>query len=90
MQRRRLEKQGTQQDTVKAALLAGMRLNHAMLIKTYGGNKAWRLGGIVWALANDKKEPLQIERTYSGANRMATYWLAQGEKQGSKQRELPL
>ena len=88
--RRRLEKRGTQADTVKAALLAGMRLNHAMLIQAYGGNKAWRLGGIVWALANDKKEPLQIERTYSGANRMATYWLAQGGKQGGNQQELAL
>jgi hypothetical protein len=87
---RRLEKHGTQQDTVKAALLAGMRLNHAMLIKAYGGNKAWRLGGIVWALQNDKKEPLLIDRTYSGANRMATYWLAQGEKPSSKQMGLPL
>ena len=90
MAKRRLEKQGSQQDTVKAALLAGMRLNHAMLIKAYGGNKAWRLGGIVWALANDKKEPLRIDRTYSGANRMATYWLAQDEKPGSKQMGLPL
>ena len=88
--RRRLEKHGTQHETVKAALLAGMRLNQKMLLKLYGGNKAWRLGGIVWALANDQKEPLQIERTYSGANRVATYWLAQGEKQGSKQQELPL
>ena len=87
---RRLEKQGTQQDTVKAALLAGMRLTQKMLLKLYGGNKAWRLGGIVWTLENDKNEPLKIERTYSGANRVATYWLAQGEKQGSKQRELPL
>lgn len=83
--RRRLEKQGSQQETVKAALLAGMRLNHAMLIKTYGGNKAWRLGGIIWALENDKKDPLQIDRAYSGTNRMATYWLAQGEKQGDPQ-----
>ena len=88
--RRRLEKQGTQQDTVKAALLAGMRLTQKMLLKLYGGNKAWRLGGIVWTLENDKNEPLKIARSYSGPNREATYWLAQGEKQGSKQRELPL
>lgn len=88
---RRLEKQGTQQDTVKAALLAGMRLTQKMLLKLYGGNKAWRLGGIVWALANDKKEPLRIDRTYSGANRMATYWLAQNEQPGGPQQMgLPL
>ena len=90
MAKRRLEKRGTQQDTVKAALLAGMRLNHATLIQTYGGNKAWRLGGIVWSLENDKREPLKIDRTYSGANRMATYWLAHEEKQGSQQLGLPL
>ncbi len=88
--RRRLEKQGSQQDTVKAALLAGMRLNHAMLIKAYGGNKAWRLGGIVWALERDKKEPLKIDRCYSGRNREATYWLAQDENPSGKQLGLPL
>ena len=87
---RRLEKQGTQQDTVKAALLAGMRLNHAMLIKAYGGNKAWRLGGIVWALERDKKEPLKIDRCYSGRNREATYWLAKDEQPSGKQLGLPL
>ncbi len=88
--RRRLEKQGSQQDTVKAALLAGMRLNHAMLIKAYGGNKAWRLGGIVWALERDKKEPLKIDRCYSGRNREATYWLAKDEQPSGKQLGLPL
>ena len=88
--RRRLEKGATQLETVKAAFLAGMRLNHAMLIKAYGGNKAWRLGGIVWALQNDKREPLKIDRVYSGANRMATYWLAHEEKQASQQLGLPL
>ena len=87
---RRLEKQGSQQDTVKAALLAGMRLNHAMLIKAYGGNKAWRLGGIVWALERDKKEPLKIDRCYSGRNREATYWLAKDEQPSGKQLGLPL
>ena len=90
MQRRRLEKGATQYETVKAALLAGMRLNHAMLIKAYGGNKAWRLGGIIYDLANDKRDPLKIDRAYSGANRMATYWLATGDKPGSKQMGLPL
>ncbi len=88
--RRRLEKQGSQQDTVKAALLEGMRLNHAMLIKAYGGNKAWRLGGIVWALERDKKEPLKIDRCYSGRNREATYWLAKDEQPSGKQLGLPL
>ena len=88
--KRRLEKQGTQIETVKAALLAGMRLNHATLIQTYGGNKAWRLGSIIYDLAHDKREPLKIDRAYSGANRIATYWLANEEKPGSKQRELPL
>ena len=88
--RRRLEKQGSQQDTVKAALLAGMRLNHAMLIKAYGGNKAWRLGGIVWALERDKKEPLKIDRCYSGRNREATYWLAKDEQPSGKQLGMPL
>ena len=88
--RRRLEKQGIQQDTVKAALLEGMRLNHAMLIKAYGGNKAWRLGGIVWALERDKKEPLKIDRCYSGRNREATYWLAKDEQPSGKQLGLPL
>ena len=88
--RRRLEKQGSQQDTVKAALLAGMRLNHAMLIKAYGGNKAWRLGGIVWALERDKKEPLKIDRCYSGRNREATYWLAKDEQPSGKHLGLPL
>ena len=48
--------------------------NQPVLIKAYGGDKAWRLGGIVWALQNDKRDPLKIDRTYSGANRMATYW----------------
>ena len=88
--KRRLEKGATQYETVKTALLAGMRLNHAMLIKAYGGDKAWRLGGIIYDLANDKREPLKIDRLYSGKNRMATYWLAHDEKQGSQQLGLPL
>jgi uncharacterized protein (UPF0303 family) len=87
---RRIEKQGSQQDTVKAALLAGMRVSQKMVLKAYGGNKAWRLGGIVWRLQNDKKEPLLIDRTYSGKNRVATYWLAQGEKPSGQQLGLPL
>jgi hypothetical protein len=86
---RRLEKQRTQYETVKQALLAGMRLTQKMLLKLYGGNKAWRLGGIVWTLENSKKEPLKIARSYSGANRVATYWLAQDEAP-SKQLGLPL
>lgn len=90
MRRRRLERQGSQHATVRAALLAGMRLSQKTVLKAYGGDKAWRLGGIVWRLERDKDEPLRINRTYSGANRVATYWLAQGGKQDSQQRELPL
>ena len=89
--RRRLERQGTQHETVKVAFLAGQRVNQKMLLKLYGGNKAWRLGGIVSALERDKKEPLKIDRCYSGRNREATYWLAQDEQPGGPQQlGLPL
>ena len=88
--RRRLEKQGSQSATVEKALKAGMRLNQVALLKLYGGNKAWRLGGIVWTLQNNKRNPLKIERTYSGANRVATYWLATGEQSGPQQLGLPI
>lgn len=91
MARRRLEKQGSQQDTVKAALLAGMRLNQPMMLKLYGGDKAWRLGGIIWSLERDENDPLVIDRHYSGTNRMATYWLSKGDKSaGAQQLGLPL
>ena len=90
MRRRRLERQGSQSATVEKALKAGMRLNQVALLKLYGGNKAWRLGGIVWTLQNNKRNPLKIERTYSGANRVATYWLATGEQSGPQQQELAL
>jgi hypothetical protein len=89
--RRRIEVKESQQDTVKAALLAGERLNQVMMLKAYGGDKAWRLGGIIYALANDKKEPWIIEREYTGANGMATYWIPKGFKPGGPvQLGLPL
>ncbi len=87
---RRLEQQGSQHETVKAVFLSWQRLTQRMLLKLYGGNKAWRLGGIVWRLERDKKEPLRIDRCYSGRNRVATYWLAQDEQPGPQQLGLPL
>jgi hypothetical protein len=87
--RRRLD--GTQKEHVKAKLLAGKRLNHTDLIQDCGGKAGWRLGAIVYDLVNDKKEPWLIERAYSGANRMATYWIPKGFKPGGPvQLGLPL
>jgi len=60
-------------------------LNHLTLIGDCGGNSGWRLGAVIHALATDPDEPLQIDRAYSGRQRMATYWLAKeapGDRQG--------
>lgn len=87
-----LEKKRTQYETVKAALLAGMPLTQKMVLRLYGGNKAWRLGGIVWLIENDKNEPIKISRSYHGTNRLATYWIDdfQSNDSDSKQLGLPL
>ena len=87
--RRRID--GTQKEHGKAQLLAGKRLNHADLIQDCGGKAGWRLGGIIYDLKNDKKEPWVIECSYSGANGMATYWIPKGFKPGGPvQLGLPL
>lgn len=87
MARRRFE--GTQKAHVKALLLAGKRLNHSTLIKDCGVKGGWRLGAVIYDLANDHDEPLSIHREYSGRRRMATYWLAES-KPGPAQMRLPI
>lgn len=83
--RRRIDR--TQREWVKQLLLSGKKLNHLTLIADCGGKAGWRLGAVIHALANDPRDPLPIARAYSGARRMATYWV---EEQDKKQRSLPL
>ena len=80
---------GTQRDWVRQQLLAGKRLTHTSLISNCGGKAGWRLGAVIYEIANDPDEPLPIQREYSGRRRMATYWLA-GDKPGQSQLELPI